>query len=171
MLKKIKQIIFEKKIREYISERNVSEKKSKVKKIGFLVDEDAYQNLDALYSFSETIGLQRKDIKIFSFKKFEKSAPTLLQNTVSQKDFTLTAKLKNGIGSDFLNIEFDLLVGYYQGRHLYLDLMVVQSKALFKVGLLDTDERLFDLQLALKPKDEDVFVIEMLKYLNALQKI
>jgi len=171
MLKNIKQVVFEKKIRKYILERNVFEKNLKIKNIAFLVDEDTYQNFEALNLFSESIGLHRKDVKIFSFKNFEKSAPTLRQDTVSQKDFTFNGVLKNGIANDFLNSDFDVLVGYYHGRHLYLDLMMAQSKAVLKVGLNETDERLFDLQLALKPKEEDVFAVEMKKYLSAMQII
>jgi len=171
MLNKIKKFSFEKRIKKYLLQRNNSDNNSKLVNIGFLVDEDAFPNLENLYSLSEAFGIQRNDIKIFSFKKLDTSAPALNQNAVSQKDFTFNGSIKNDIANDFLDIEFDVLVGYYKEEHLYLDLMVAQSNAIFKVGLEGTDARLFDLTLAIKPRDEDVFAIEMVKYLNALQKI
>ena len=45
------------------------------------------------------------------------------------------------------------------------------SKANFKVGISNTDERLYDLIIDVKPKQFQLFKTEFVKYLNILNKL
>ncbi len=139
--------------------------------LGFLVDETLILETDVFDSFSLDYGLQPKDVKVFTFREVRKRIPSLQQNRVNNKDFNWKGEILNQNANEFLDYPFDVLVGYYEGKHEFLDLMVSGSKAGFKVGFQGADERLYDLLIAMNPKDVSGFKKELKKYLTILNKI
>jgi len=79
--------------------------------------------------------------------------------------------LHNQNAQEFLDKEFDVLIGLYTGKHQLLDVLVATSKAKFKVGFHGTDKRLYDLLLDVPFKDFDLFKSELKKYLQVLGKV
>ena len=79
--------------------------------------------------------------------------------------------MHNQSASEFLDKDFDVLVGYYEGMHEFLDALISQSNAKFKVGFAGGDKRLFDLLISVKPNEIDAFKIELKKYLRILKKM
>nr|WP_175445419.1 hypothetical protein [Ulvibacter litoralis] len=142
-----------------------------VKTIGFLIDEVSFNDFEKLYEFSKTLGIQRKDVKVFSFVPYQKKAPSLRQDQISNKDFSWGGVVKNTSAQEFLKTPFDVLVGYYNGTHEFLDLLVSESKARFKVGVVGADERLFDLLIAVELSKTESFKTELKKYLTVLNKL
>lgn len=151
--------------------RDVSNVNAPAKTLGFLVDERLLQDLDRLYDFSKDLGLLPKDVKVFSFIEVKKKLPSLLQNQVQCKDFNWKGELHNQNAQEFLDKDFDVLVGYYKGSNEFMDLMISRSNAKFKVGFSGADERLFDLLIAVAPEKLDLFKSELKKYLIILNKI
>ena len=72
---------------------------------------------------------------------------------------------------EFLDFPFDVLIGFYKGNHEFLNAMVAQSIAKFKIGFKGADERLFDLLLTVDLQKPDAFKSEVKKYLKILKKI
>ena len=72
---------------------------------------------------------------------------------------------------EFLDIHFDVLVGFYSEENEFLDIMVSRSKAKFKIGFEGADSRLFDLILQVNPMKFNQFKAELKKYLSVLKKI
>ena len=171
MLKIFQKKQLKKKIDYYLQNRDVSGLNDTVVTIGFLVDEDMFPDFDNLKSISEKNGLQEKDMVVFTFMNVKKKLPTLRQNMINNKNFTWKGEIKNQNANEFLNRHFDVLVGYYQGNNLYLDLMMAKSKAKFKVGFKDSDLRILDLIIDVNPQKPAEFKRELLKYLRALGKI
>ena len=62
-------------------------------------------------------------------------------------------------------------MGYYRGSHEFLDLMVSESKAKFKVGTAGADERLYDLLIELDIDNTEAIKTELKKYLTVLNKL
>jgi len=79
--------------------------------------------------------------------------------------------MHNQNASEFLDKDFDVLVGYYEGKHEFLDAMISQSNAKFKVGFAGGDKRLFDLLISVKPNEIGTFKLELKKYLAILKKL
>jgi hypothetical protein len=171
MFKKLKQRSLQKQTEKNIQQRDTSQVNEPLIRLGFLVDESEFQEFEELYEFSALLGIQRKDVKVFSFLTFKKKLPSLRQNQVHDKDFTWGGEIKNQNAREFLEIPFDVLIGYYKGSHDYLDLMVSVSKAKFKVGVADADPRLYDLIIEIQPEKIDAFKAELKKYLKILKKI
>jgi hypothetical protein len=171
MLKKLKRRSIKKKTDKNLLKRDLSQVNAPLKTLGFLIDEDSFQDFEKLYDYSKYLGLQRKDIKVFSFIEFKKKAPSLRQDQITNKDFSWDGLINNQSAKEFLTKDFDVLVGYYNGTHEFLDLMVSESKAKFKVGSAGADKRLFDLLIGINPLETEIFKTELKKYLIILNKI
>ncbi|WP_461305152.1 DUF6913 domain-containing protein [Aureisphaera sp.] len=152
--------------------RDVSHVNAPAKTLGFLVDEMLLPDFDKLYDFSKDLGMVPKDVKVFSFIEVRKKLPSSLrQNQVQCKDFNWKGEMHNQNAQEFLDTSFDVLVGYYKGKNEFLDMMISQSNAKFKVGFANSDDRLFDLIISVKPEETDLFKKELIKYLTILNKI
>ncbi|MEM7186239.1 MAG: hypothetical protein AAF466_06240 [Bacteroidota bacterium] len=139
--------------------------------MGFLVDERVFQEFDVLEDFGLELKLIPKDVKVFSFIEVKRKLPSLRQNQVQCKDFNWKGEMHNQNAAEFLEKEFDVLIGMYEGRNEFLDALISQSKAKFKVGFAGADERLYELLLGVKPTDTKAFKAELKKYLEILGKL
>lgn len=171
MLKKVKHISLKKHTEKNLSERDVSQRNTPLKYLGFLVDEAFFDNLETLYEFGKELGLQRKDIKIFTFVETRRKIPSLRQNQITNKEFTWKGEIQNQNAREFLDLPIDVLIGFYKDQHEFLSAMVARSKAKFKIGFSGSDERMYDLLLAVDPQNQDAFKKEVKKYLQILKKI
>ncbi len=171
MFKKIKQKSLQKLTEKNIRERDLSRVNEPLKRLGFLVDESEFQEFEELYDFAVALGIQRKDVKVFSFLESKKKLPSLRQNQIHNRDFTWKGEIHNQNAQEFLDVPFDVLIGYYRGANEFLDLMVSASKAKFKVGVAEADPRLYDLIIEIQPDKVTEFKAELKKYLKILNKI
>ena len=171
IFKKLKQKNLKKRVEKYLKERDASGVNSQVTTIGFFVNETDFQDFEKFYEIFKELNLQPKDVKVFSFIESKKKLPSLRQNQVQSKDFDWKGNLHNQSAQEFLDRDFDVLVGYYSKKHEILDILVAASQAKFKVGLQGADERLFDLLLEVSFRDFGVFKSELKKYLKILGKV
>ena len=171
MFENIKRKSLRKVTERNLRKRDLSKVNAPLKTLGFIVDERMFQEFDLLLDFYKELNIVPKDIKVFSFIEVKRKLPSLRQNQVQCKDFNWKGEMHNQNAQEFLDKEFDVLVGYYQGKNEFLDAMVSQSKAKFKVGLAKSDARLFDLLLSVDLGNIPLFKQELVKYLKILNKI
>ncbi len=171
MLKKVKHLSLRKHTEKNLTERDISQRNTPLKYLGFLVDETFFDDFEMLYEFGNELGLQRKDIKLFTFVETRRKIPSLRQNQITNKEFTWRGEIHNQNAQEFLDFPFDVLIGYYKGKHEFLSAMVAQSKAKFKMGFNGADERLFDLLLTVDLQNTGAFKSEVKKYLKIFKKI
>ena len=171
MFKNLKQKSFKKQTERNLKKRDFSTRNTSLKTLGFLVDEEKFQDFEKLYAFSEALGIQRKDVKIFCFVEYQRKAPSLRQNQINNKDFSWEGEITNQNAKEFLEFPFDVLIGFYKDKNEFLDLMASSSNAKFKVGVAGVDDRLYDLLLSLDPYNVENFKNELKKYLRVLNKI
>ncbi|MBK5214103.1 MAG: hypothetical protein JJE55_10640 [Flavobacteriaceae bacterium] len=171
MLKKVKRHSLKKHTEKKLTERDVSQRNSPLKYLGFLVDETFFDDFEMFYDFGKELGLQRKDVKFFTFVETRRKIPSLQQNQITNKEFTWRGEIHSPNAQEFLDFPFDVLIGFYKGNHEFLSAMVAQSIAKFKIGFKGTDERLFDLLLTVDLQKPDAFKSEVKKYLKILKKI
>lgn len=171
MFEKIKRRSLRKLTEKNLSQRDTSQLNAPLKTLGFIVDEVVFQDFEKLYEFWKELDIQRNDVHVFSFIELKGKAPTLRQNQINYKDFSVKGEITNKNAIEFLDREFDVLVGYYEGEHEFLDLLISRSKAKFKVGMADADVRLYDLLIDIRISNPDEFRSELKKYLQILNKI
>ena len=171
MLKSLQRRYLLKKTERNLKTRDLSKLNNKVITLGFLVDEDFFNDFEKLYAISEKMGLHHKDVKIFTFMNVKKKLPSLRQNHINNKEFSWKGIIQNQNANDYLEKPLDVLVGYYKGQNCFLDLMISKSKANFKVGFKGVDDRLYDLIIDVNPLQVNKFGEELIKYLKVLNKI
>lgn len=171
MLKKLKKRSIKNQTAKNLDKRDLSQVNAPLKTLGFLVDEAYFQDFEKLYEYAPFLGLHRKDVKMFSFVEFKKKAPSLRLDQINNKDFSWDGMISNQNAREFLDISFDVLVGYYKGAHEFLDLMVSESNAKFKVSGSGADERLYDLLIDIDLQKAADFKNELKKYLTVLNKL
>ncbi len=171
MLKKVKHHSLKKHTERKLTERDISQRNAPLKYLGFLVDEAFFDDFEMLYEFGNELGLQRKDVKMFTFVETRRRIPSLRQNQITNKEFTFRGEINNQNAQEFLDFPFDVLIGFYSGKHEFLSAMAAQSKAKFKIGFNGADERIYDLLLGIDIQKPELFKAEVKKYLQILKKI
>jgi len=171
MFKIIQRKQLRKKITLYLKNRDISNLNDSVVTMGYLVDEDLFQDFEKLFEVSKEMGLKDKDVTVFTFMNVKKKLPSLRQNQINNKEFSWKGIIQNQNANEFLELPFDVLVGYYKGENDYLDLMMTKSKAKFKVGFVGGDCRISDLIIDVDPLKINDFKRELIKYLRVLNKI
>jgi len=171
LLQKIQEYNIDKHIALQLENRDLLKRNGKVQKLGFIVDENDVVNSELLYDVAQDLNIQRKDIKIVKFVALKKKAPTLIQNQISNKDFSWKGSFTNSDAEVFLDTPFDALIVMSSASNVYIDYLVSRSKAHFKIGFLTTKKKFFDLILAIDPSDVALFKSELKKYLTLLNKI
>ena len=171
MLRKVKKYSLKKHTEKTLVQRDISGRNTPLKYLGFLVDEVFFDDFEMLYEFGSELGLQRKDIKVFTFVGTRRKIPSLRQNQITNKEFTLRGEIQNQNAQEFLNFPFDVLIGFYKGEHEFLSAMAAQSKAKFKLGFNGADERIYDLLFSVDIQKQELFKAEVKKYLQILKKI
>jgi len=171
MFEKLKRRSLRKLTERNLANRDLSQVNSKMKTLGFLVDEKLFSEFEKLEDFYKDLNLIPKDVKVFSFIEVKRKLPSLRHNQVQCKDFNWKGEMHNQNANEFIDRNFDVLVGYYEGKNEFLDALISQSRAKFKVGFSGADDRLFDLIISIKPTAVDAFRVELKKYLTILGKI
>lgn len=171
MLEKLKRNSLRKQTQRNLSIRDISQRNEPLKHLGFLIDEAFFDDFEALNRFGIELELQPKNIKQFTFIETRKRIPSLRSNQISNKEFNWRGEIQNISAREFLDYPFDVIIGVYSGNHDFLDAMMAESKAKFKIGFNDADPRLFDLILSVDLKKTQLFKTEVTKYLKILNKI
>ena len=171
MFKRIQKIFIRKNITKNLKKRTMFGINDSLKTIGFLVNEEDHIDFEIFFDISNALGVQQKDTKIFSFTDIKTKTPTLIQNKIFSNHFNWRGEINNNNALDFLNINLDVLVSYYNTKNNYLNLMTSKSKAKFKVGFNGVDNRLFDLIINVDPQITLDVKSELLKYFKVLNKI
>lgn len=171
MLKKVKKYSLKKHTDKNLGQRDISQRNAPLKYLGFLVDEVFFEDFEMFYEFGNELGLQRKDIKIFTFVETRRKIPSLRHNQITNKEFTWKGEIHNQNAQEFLDFPFDVLIGFYKGKHEFLSAMIARSNAKFKIGFNGADDRLYDLLLTVDIQKPELFKSEVKKYLQIFKKI
>lgn len=89
----------------------------------------------------------------------------------SPKDFGWYGKITSEALKTVLTKKYDLLINYSKIENIYCNLLVLQSKAAFKVGFSHADNRLYDLMIDCDVLNIELFNSELKKYLGILNKV
>ena len=171
MLEKLKRRSIKKCIDQYVASRDTSGRNSPLQTLGILVDESLIPDLYMFDYLPAKLNVHPNKFRLFSFLEVKKKLPSIRQNQINNKDFGFKGRINNPNALEFTGRPFDVLIGYYQGKNVFMDQLMAMSKARFKVGFAGGDERLFDLILQQGPDDYKLFSRELKKYLQILNKI
>lgn len=170
VLNNFKSKIIQKRIKKSLKNNTINRDISddKIENIGVL----AFANTSNLNELENLLQKEFnfKKINFFLFKSFEKNKETL-KNEFTNKDLNWKTSFNNPNLVEFLNEPFDLLIGYFNNDNIYLKNAVLLSKAKFKVGFSSIEEHIYELKINTKQDNYKEFIIELKKYLIALNKV
>ncbi len=158
-------------INKLLAARKAAVDSRKISSIGVILNFDEFKDFEAFRSYIKELGIKPNKTKIITFIKDEKDINFHWETYINTKDFGWKGKINNVELQTFIETEFDALISFYKEDILELNSIVAQSKANFKIGLSNTDQRLYDLIIDVKPSQLGIFKDELKKYLTVLNKL
>lgn len=158
-------------INKLLNSRTNSVNQKKIQSVGVILNLNEFGDLDAFRSFFNELELLPPKTKIITFVEDNKITGKLWDTYFSPKDFGWKGTIKNIELQNFLDTEFDALISFYKQNVLELNLITTLSKANFKIGISNSDPRLYDLILDLETTNFNLFKSELKKYLTVLNKL
>lgn len=170
-LKAFKKNSNKKYLNKLLSERQVNISSNKIKSLGVILNFDEIDDFNAFNVLASQLQVHTNKLKVIAYTTDLKGHANTWDACFNSKDFGWNGDIKNIELKTFLEEPFDVLVSYYTEPILELKLLTALSKSQFKVGILQSDERLNDLIVKTNVKDVNVFNNEVVKYLTVLNKI
>lgn len=143
----------------------------KINSVGVLLNLKEFSDLDAFRNFFTELNLLSPQTKIITFVEDNTITDKLWDTYFSPKDFGWRGAIKSKDLKRFIDTEFDALISFYREDVMELKLITALSKSNFKIGISNTDPRLYDLILDVETNDFEVFKSELKKYLTILNKL
>ncbi|WP_452229562.1 DUF6913 domain-containing protein [Lacinutrix sp. MEBiC02404] len=171
ILKGFKQNSTKKHLSKLLNSRQVFLNKDKIASLGVIINIDEIDDFESFRKLAETIHVRPNKLKIIAFTSNKKEDISTWDFCFNPKDLNWKGKITNKELQVFLDTPFDALISYYEQDVLALKVLTATSKAKFKIGVLQSDNRLNDFIIKTNLKQFDVFKNELIKYLNTFNKI
>jgi len=168
--RKTLQSFFDKKRKEN-DKRNSINGNKKIAKVGLLLN-DEIEGSSAVKNLVKVFGFDKNQITfLVHIPKLDVKKEAMTEDMFGNTDFGWYGKIKNPLVQKFIQTDFDLLINYSASPNLYIDTLVLLSKASFKVSHAGINDDLYDLVVATGLKDIDTLNQEANKYLKILNKL
>ncbi|PNQ72688.1 hypothetical protein C1T31_11135 [Hanstruepera neustonica] len=171
ILKGFKEKSIKKKLNSLLHSPGAISENSIVKSIGVLFNGDEVNDFEVFKTLADDLNVRPNKLKIIAYTENKKENLFSWNVCFNPKDIGWHGKIKNIELEEFLGVEFDLLVSFYAKDVLELKLLTALSKAKFKAGIFQEDERLNDLIVNTGIKDFSAFKRELKKYLKVFNKL
>ncbi|MCC1484797.1 DUF6913 domain-containing protein [Winogradskyella immobilis] len=171
ILRAFKEKSNQKYINNLLATRKASVNDNKIITVGVLLNAEEYEDLENFNIFFKSMNLNSPKHKILIYSTLDSVVHNQWDSFFGPKDIGWKGKIKNIDLQSFIDETYDVLISYYKEDILELNQVVAMSKANFKVGISNADERLYDLIIDVKPKQFQLFKTEFVKYLNILNKL
>lgn len=171
VLKGFKEKSNRKHLNKIVSARQVDVNNSKIQSLGVIIHIDEISDFELFRTLTEHLKVHPNKLKVIAYSNKSKDDHLSWDLCFDPKDFGWNGTIKNVELQSFLDKDFDVLISYYTQDLLELKLLTAKSKAKFKIGILQTDDRLNDLIIKTKVLEFNVFKEELIKYLTILNKI
>ena len=166
---KIKKYFLQKEILQASHTRNRVVVNNKIKNIGIV----STMALNDVHEFQEKVKKLfpgHRSVNWYCYREFHKSDEKSFHH-FSENDFNWKGKIKDVSLQIFADTDFDILICYFDTNHIFLESLVQQSQACFKIGFSNVNQSLFDLEISEQIANVDSFHAELEKYLQILGSI
>ncbi|MBU3822563.1 hypothetical protein KO566_10855 [Flavobacteriaceae bacterium XHP0103] len=153
-----------------LSNREVNVDNSKVESLGIVLNMAESKDFSMFKTLADKLKIHSNNLKVVGFSNEKIDALNTWDLCFGPDDFGWNGSIKSVELQSFLDKKFDVLISYYATEDLELKLITALSKAKFKVGILQSDERLNDLIIKTSIQEFNVFENEVFKYITILNK-
>ena len=154
-----------------LNSRKPSVDSQKIKSVGVILNLEEYDDYDSLRNVLKYLGVNENKIKFVAYVTERDETLTSWDSYFTPLDFGWNGNISNYDINEFIETEFDALISYYNEDLYELNLITAKSKANFKIGISNKDQRLHDFIINIKSSFIDIFKVELQKYLKGLKKI
>ncbi|WET03279.1 hypothetical protein [Flavobacterium sp. YJ01] len=165
----IKEFFVKKSLKNNLSNENNKVFSRNVQTIGLLIDESNFDHSEALIKELTLHGIASENIKTVAYTDKFKEKETYLRPTFGKKHISWNGEIAEDFLSEFINLEFDILLSYYDVENVFLMMITNKSKAKFKVGFSNVDNRLNRLMINTELQNYKLFVSELFRYLKNIK--
>ncbi|MGB1307640.1 MAG: DUF6913 domain-containing protein, partial [Oceanihabitans sp.] len=144
ILKGLKQKSTKKYIETILNSRQVVAKNNTIESLGVIVNIDEFNDFQAFSRLAQELHVKPNKLKIISFTTQKKETLAIKEACFNTQDIGWKGKLKTIELQEFVASNFDALISYYTLDSLELKLVTAASKAKFKIGVLQCDNRIND---------------------------
>ncbi len=174
ILKGLKRNAIKKSAEAYLKERETrSQNISNLKTLAVLIDATQPINIVSLLKLANELGVKSEELKVIGYKEDQKEKIIDDKDAAyyNDKSFGVNGAIKSKSLQDFVDKDFDVLINFYEKNSVELNYVAAASKAKFKVGFAEVDNRINDLIIGSTTNDANLFISELKKYLKILQII
>lgn len=140
-----------------------------IETVGIIVNEGSEFDFEMLKKLQRDIASSSSNFLVLTCKKTTESYNEFRGVIIKESDFSWNGSIKAVEIQDFLEKPFDMLIDFTNNNQVFNNYLVAKSKAKFKVGYTDIDDRLYDLMIS--ANSEKLFIDELIKYLKILKKL
>lgn len=151
-----------------LKEKNREVNRDYIKTVGIITEDVNYNILKIKGEIEEVLGF--KNVKIYSFRPYKRKQKISYKH-FSEKDFTWNGKIKQPSFKVFIEEPFDILIGLFDTKNVYIENAVLRSNAKFKAGISNVNQQLYDLEISIPSKTNNLFFLELKKYLTIFKKL
>ncbi|MDI1255212.1 MAG: hypothetical protein PSV16_03845 [Flavobacterium sp.] len=170
-LKFFKDFFLKRKLKKSLSNVKNEFSNESIRTVGILIDESYFTETENLINELVTNGIHEADITLLAYRDTVKKNEIFVNTTFSIKDISWDAEIINADVKAFMNVNFDLLINYYDVEKAALLLVSCTTKAGFKVGFSTIDKRLNHFMISTIAENYKIFTDELFRYLKILNKI
>jgi len=171
ILKSLREKSNQKHVNILLSARETSIDDKKIDTLGVILNKSEFDDFEAFRELGKEFKINPNKIKIIAFTEDDDEVDSSREVLFGPKQIGWKTKIKNAEVLDFLNRDFDAMICYFNKENVILNLVTAMSKAKFKVGISNDDNRLFDLIIDTNHQEFSLFKTELVKYLNILNKL
>ena len=154
-----------------LNNRKSSVNNNKIKSVGIIINLEEFNDYDSLRNVFTCLGVNENKIKFVAYVTEKDETLTSWDSYFTPLDFGWNGNISNYDINEFIETDFDALISYYDEDIYELNLITAKSKANFKIGISNNDQRLHDFIIDIKSSFIDIFKVELEKYLKGLKKI
>jgi len=147
----------------------ISEKK--IRSVGIILSLEEFKDYDKIREIFTDFGINENRIKFITYLSDKDFQLNHWDDYFSPEDFGWSGDITNIALNEFIDFKYDVLISYYRLDNTDLNLVTAKSKANFKIGISNFDQRLNDFIIDIGTEHVNVFRNELEKYLKGLNKI
>jgi len=172
ILKGLKRNALKKNIEANLKKRSASSLGiSRLTTLAVLIDASYDVNILSLVKLANELGVSHEKLKIIGYKEDKELESNNEAAYYNDKSFAVNGSVKNQFLKEFIDKEYDVLIGFYEENKIELNSVAAASKARLKIGFSQVDNRINDLIIGATVNNPNLFIKELKKYLKILQVI
>ena len=143
----------------------------KIRSVGIILSLEEYKDYDNLKGIFTNFGVNENQIKFITYVSHKDFQLNHWDDYFNPEDFGWNGNITNIALNEFINTRYDVLISFYRIDNTDLNLVSAKSKANFKIGISNFDQRINDFIIDVDIENIEVFRNELEKYLKGLNKI